>query len=556
MEPMATEFYQSGPQLRNQFEGDALLRAFLGAALPPEHRAKAETELDRMGQRAAGDLSRWAEEAEREVPVHIPFDPWGRRIDEIRVSGGWRNLEKAAAEEGIVATGYERKYGSYSRLVQFAKLYLFHPSSAFFSCPLAMTDGAARALELYGSDELKKNAFRRLTSRNPDEFWTSGQWMTERTGGSDVSGTSTVAKPLGGDNYALHGTKWFTSATTSQMAMTLARIEGHPEGSRGLSLFYLELRDGKGALKNIEVHRLKDKLGTKALPTAELTMHGTPAVLVGGEGGGVKKIASLFNVTRMYNSVCALGATRRSLVLAAEYARLRSAFGKKLVDHPLHVETMAELAVEFAGNFHLTFHLARLLGRDECGEASAEESALLRLLTPIAKLYTAKSCLAVTSEVVECFGGAGYVEDAGIARLLRDAQVFSIWEGTTNVLSLDVIRAIEKEGAFAPYLADVRKRVEGVRGFDPEVAAVTAACAELEAYFAKAVKEGPDFVQAGARHLAYSLARTFSASLLLEFAGRGGCAHSARRWCRRGLVSLAAAAAESRQASRRIVEGI
>ena len=122
---------------------------------------------------------------------------------------------------------------------------------------------------------------------------------------SGSSGTTTVAKRVG-NGFELYGTKWFTSATTSQMAMTLARIEGAEAGSRGLSLFYLELRDAKGQLQNIEVHRLKDKLGTKALPTAELTLKGTPAILVGGEGGGVKKISSLFNLTRIYNSVCSI----------------------------------------------------------------------------------------------------------------------------------------------------------------------------------------------------------------------------------------------------------
>lgn len=554
-----SEFFQSVPALANQYRADRLLQAYLKAELPAAFLADGEKQLDHLGKRAAGDLLDLYNQAVRELPIHIPYDPWGRRTDELRVSQAWDKLAAAAAEEGIVATGYERKFGEYSRLVQFAKLYLYHPSSAFFSCPLAMTDGAARAIELYGSDEMKKNAFRHLTSRSPKEFWTSGQWMTERTGGSDVSGTSTVAVPKGGDLYELHGTKWFTSATTSQMAMTLARIEGHPEGSRGLSLFYLELRDKDGKLKNIEVHRLKDKLGTKALPTAELTMKGTPTVLVGGEGGGVKKIASLFNITRMYNSVCALGAARRALVLAAQYSEDRVAFGKKIADQPLHAETLAELAVEFEGNFHLTFHLAQLLGKDETGKSTPEESAMLRMLTPIAKLYTAKSSMAITSEVVECFGGAGYIEDVGIARLLRDAQVFSIWEGTTNVLSLDVLRAIEREDAFPPFVSGILKRIEKISGFDAEVSAIRAACQGLQKYLGMAMKEGPDFVQAGARQLAFSLARTFAASLLVEFAARAQderSAEAARRWCRRGLLSLMEADSGHRNASRDILRGL
>ena len=560
---MSEEFFQQGPKLGNQYRGDHLLQAYLKQKLPGDIFQQAQPELDRMGERAANDLLSAAAQAESVVPVHTPFDPWGRRIDEIRMSQGWQHIAAAAAEEGIVATGYERKFGAHSRFVQFAKLYLFHPSSAFVTCPLAMSDGAARAIELYGDDELKKGPFRKLISRDPKDFWTSGQWMTEKAGGSDVSGTSTIARAVSprasgatSTDYELHGVKWFTSATASQMSMALARIDGHPEGSKGLSLFYIPVRDEQGNLQNIEILRLKDKLGTRAMPTAELRLNGAPAKLVGGEGNGVRKIASLFNVTRMYNAVCALGGTRRALALALDYAQRRNAFGKKIADHPLHAETLAELVVEFEGNFVLTFHLAELLGRDELGQASSEESAMLRMLTPIAKLYTAKSCMAITSEAMECLGGAGYIEDTGLPALHRNAQVFAIWEGTTNVLSLDVVRAIEKEGAFQPFVAGILKRLAGVNGFDPEAAAVKAGCAELSAFLQRATKEGPDFVQATARRFAYGLARTCVASLLLEKAAFDGSARSAevaRRWCRADK-GLGSAGKEHRTLSRVLLD--
>jgi alkylation response protein AidB-like acyl-CoA dehydrogenase len=557
---MSKEFFQEGPELSNTFESDSLLKSYLKAFLPEKVWNESEAELSRLGARAADDLLRLSEQAERELPKHIPYDPWGRRIDVLQLSPAWDALAAVAAEEGIVATGYERKHGAYSRVVQFAKLYLYHASSAFFSCPLAMTDGAARAIELYGDQELKEGVFRNITSRDPKMFWTSGQWMTERSGGSDVSGTETIAKHVGGDRYELYGTKWFTSATTSQMAMALARIEGHPEGNKGLSLFCLELRDEKGRLNKIEVHRLKDKLGTKALPTAELTLRGTPAKLVGGEGNGVKKIASLFNITRMYNAICALGAARRALTLATDYSRKRAAFGKKLIDLPLHAETLAELVVEFEGNFLLTFHLVHLLGKDETGSATPEESAVLRLLTPIAKLYTGKTSMAITSEAVEVFGGAGYIEDTGIPRLLRDAQVFSIWEGTTNVLSLDVLRAIEREGAFAPFLTGILGRVGALKGegLQREIALVRTACQDLQRFLQSGASEGPEFAQAAARDLAFSLARTCAASLLIERAerepGNHAALESARRWCAKGLVNLRQPDAKYRESSRVIVD--
>ncbi|MEK6554173.1 MAG: acyl-CoA dehydrogenase family protein, partial [Bdellovibrionota bacterium] len=305
--------------------------------------------------------------------------------------------------------------------------------------------------ELYGSPEQKDRAFRNLTSRDPEKFWTSGQWMTERTGGSDVSGTSTIARQEN-QGWNLEGIKWFTSATTSPMALLLARTEGAAEGSRGLSLFYTELRDKNQKLQNIEILRLKDKLGTKALATAELKLNKTPAEPVGELGSGVKKISSLFNITRIYNSVCATSHMRRALDLAQDYSQKRQAFGKLLVKLPLHKSWLEHLEQEWARCFKLTFFVAELLGKDEMGKATETEKLLLRGLTPIVKLYTAKKCMQVVSEVVEIFGGAGYCEDTGIPKLLRDAQVFSIWEGATNVLALDFLRAVQKEGVLQPIL--------------------------------------------------------------------------------------------------------
>jgi putative acyl-CoA dehydrogenase len=456
------EFYQAGPSLTNTYDSDTLLKASLKQALPADVFVKIEKHLRHVGDLAAGDWLRWSREAETNKPKLVQFDPWGRRKDDIVMAEGWRHLEAAAATEGIVASGYAREYGEFSRVYQAALLYLFHPSSAFVSCPLAMTDGAARAIELYGDAELKNKAFKHLTSRDPKTFWTSGQWMTEKTGGSDVSGTSTVAKRQG-DRWLLSGVKWFTSATTSQMAMLLARPEGAEAGSRGLSLFYTELRDRTGALNDIEILRLKEKLGTDALPTAELRLVGTPARLVGDEGSGVRKISSLFNITRVYNSVCSVGHLRRALDLAQSYSRERVAFGKSIIEHPLHKETLDAIEASFARAFKLTFFVAHLLGRDETGVATERERLLLRALTPISKLYSARVTMSGVSEVVEVFGGVGYIEDSGIPRLLRDAQVFSIWEGTTNVLALDFLRALDKEEARREFVAAVEEKMPAAR---------------------------------------------------------------------------------------------
>ena len=532
------EFFQAPPELANQYHDDRILKSYLKRVLPSEMLAAIEGDLARLGERVVTDILQMAQEAEAQEPVHIPYDAWGRRIDEIRTARAWQDLDRVAAEEGIVAHGYLRQYGELSRLYQFAKLYLFHPSSAIYSCPLAMTDGAARLIELHGSEEMKQRAFKHLTSLDPKLFWTSGQWMTERAGGSDVSGSTTIACPDDGQ-WRIYGEKWFTSATTSQMAMTLARIEGDDK----LSLFYLELRNEQGELQNIQVKRLKDKLGTRALPTAELNLTGTPATLVGERGKGVKTIATLFNITRVYNACCAVGYMRRGLALAKNYATKRKAFGKLLKDHGLHTETLAQLQVRFEASFHLTFHAVKLLGKEECGTASEIESQTLRLLIPLAKLFTGKETSAVCNEVMESFGGSGYVEDTGLPQLVRNAQVLSIWEGTTNVLSLDCLRAIKKDNAGSAFLQDTVLRLKGIihSSLAEEKKHILSAIEELKQTLSEAAPADEENLTSSARSLAMGLARTYSAALMLEQAqwemtsGESLTKIAVRRWIKMGL---------------------
>jgi hypothetical protein len=328
------------------------------------------------------------------------------------------------------------------------------------------------------------------------------------------------------------------------MAIALARIDGAPDGGRGLSVFFIELRDAHGALRNIRVNRLKDKLGTHALPTAELTLDGTPALLVGGEGDGVRKIASLFNVTRVYNAIAAVSGMRRGLALAQDYAARRTVFGKPLMEQPLHAETLADLDARFRASFFLTFQVVELMGREECGEASEAELAMLRLLTPVVKLYTAKQAVTVASEVLEAFGGAGYVEDTGLPRLLRDAQVLPIWEGTTNVLSLDVWRAIARTDALAPWLGDVRACMSCVKlpRLTSAVDQVLRGVEVIERYVARTQDEAAR--ERGARRLAFAIARTAAGARMIEHAAWSaarddadrGAVDATLRWTAKGLA--------------------
>jgi alkylation response protein AidB-like acyl-CoA dehydrogenase len=369
--------------------------------------------------------------------------------------------------------------------------------------------------------------------------------MTEATGGSDVSQGETVARREGG-GWRLHGRKWFTSAIQSQMALTLARPEGNPAGGKGLALFYLETRDARGRPNGITVNRLKDKLGTRKVPTAELELDGAAAELVCGASDGVKNIAPMLNVTRTWNSVSAVALMRRGVALARDYAKRRTAFGSPLAEKPLHVDTLAGLQAELEAAFHLTFFVVELLGRSEAGAASAQQQSLLRVLTPVAKLTTGRQCVAVLSEAIEAFGGAGYVEDTGLPLLLRDAQVLPIWEGTTNVLALDALRALQSAGGVELPEREARFCLQGVR--HPDLVRISArvdqTLEQARLWLADAARESAA-LEAGARRFALTLGRTFALALLaqqaqwsLEHEGDERPLSAARRFAAAGVNLL------------------
>jgi len=512
-------FLQDPPVLENSFSKDGFLQDYLEGKLPANRKEVCWQDLLEMGELAAGKMLDLAIQAENSPPTLVNFDPWGRRIDLIKTSPAWQELDAIAAQKGLIANGYDPELGWQGRVFQMALLYLYHPSSAVYSCPLAMTDGAVTVLKLFADDELKQRAIPHLTSRNPDRFWTSGQWMTEKAGGSDVGQTATMATPKG-DHYLLNGDKWFTSATTSQMAITLARTPDAPAGSRGLSLFYVETHNEDGVLNGIQIHRLKDKLGTRALPTAELSLINAKAKLVGELGHGVRKIASMFNITRIYNSVCAISGMRRAVDLAKNYAEKRVAFGQKLSQKPLHCQTLCDLEVRCRASFLLTFFVVELQGKCEHLPSNRDHEALLRILTPICKLFTAKEAVAVISEALECFGGAGYIEDTGIPVMLRNTQVLSIWEGTTNVLSLDLLRALHGEGNGQAFFKQCYAWLKGIESNDlsPLRNKVQTDLETLQNQFEKLPSLSRELIEAGARNLAFAMARIAAACLLLEAA--------------------------------------
>ena len=549
-------FIQAPPELGNQYTTDRALRSYLARVLGADTLAEIEPGLIAMGELAGGDLYRFQLADRKNEPTLTQWDAWGNRVDRIEVSPLWKEAERIAAEQGLVATAYERAHGPHSRVHQFALAYLFTPSTDLYSCPLAMTDGAARALIAADNQALIERAVPHLTSRDPREFWTSGQWMTEASGGSDVGLTETVARQENG-RWRLYGRKWFTSAAASQMALTLARPAGNPPGGKGLALFYLETRDAQGRPNCVLVNRLKDKLGTRKVPTAELTLDGTVAELVAGTGDGVRNIAPMLNVTRTWNSVAACALARRGLALSRDYSGKRVAFSARLAEKPLHADTLAGLEAEFQGALQLAFFVVELMGREEAGKASAEQKSLLRLLTPVAKLLTGRQVVHIVSEVIESFGGAGYVEDTGLPLLLRDAQVLPIWEGTTNVLSLETLRALEAVGGLGVLKREIGIWLRAVRepGLVKISAQVERAVEQAEGWLDAA--KG-DALEAGARRFAMTLGRAVELALLahhaqwsLEEERDQRTLAAARRFASHGLNLLAEMdAADSRRLAR------
>jgi len=472
------QYHQEGPRLGNQYLEDESLKRYLQALLP----SYILEELVPFGDKCSGEYLRMSHNAELFKPMFEQYDAWGKRVDRIHLSEGWKYFKKESAKEGLVSIPYEG--GEHGRLHQTAKLLFFAPSSGMYSCPLAMTDGAAFVIRDIlktkvlpeGTKAKLEGAYSHLTSRDPFNFWTSGtyfvfifeifhsnivlvgQWFTEKKGGSDLSGsTDTVAVPKNDGTYGLYGYKWFTSAIDAEMTLTLGCIADskivNPD-RKPLSLFFMEIQkpastqeeeeQDKDILNGIQVVRLKDKMGTKQLPTAELILEDAQAHLLSTPGAGIKSVSPMLVITRYHNSIGAVSNMIRMRNLVMDFAHRRSAFGAMIADKPLHMQSLFEFDADTRGSLLLVLEFSRLLGLVETTKASNQERAILRVITPLSKVFTAREAVRLMSEGVEMFGAVGVMENSHISVLLRDTSVLPIWEGTTNTLSLDVIRVITK----------------------------------------------------------------------------------------------------------------
>ncbi|WP_158882079.1 acyl-CoA dehydrogenase family protein [Rhodanobacter sp. L36] len=501
-------FLQDAPQLAHPWHADRLLRSLIERALPTQRHEALIADLAGLGDYAQMAWQR-ASQSTRRKPVLTQWDAWGKRVDRIELTTAWQEGPHIATQYAVLASGHAD--GEFARLEEFARVYLYHVASEFYTCPLAMTDGAATALKSSGNQALIDRALPHFLSRDASGFWLSGQWMTENAGGSDVGNSETIARQDSNGQWRLHGRKWFSSAVVGEAALALARPEGMGDGTAALALFYVETMDGEHRKPGLIIDRLKDKLGTHELPTAEIHLDGLPAWPLGELSHGVRQVAPMLNVTRTWNAVCAVASMARAISLARDYANRRHAFGRPLIEQPLHAQTLADMQAEFQAAFALTFEVAHLLGRVEHGAAAPHEVVLLRLLTPLAKLWTGKLAIRICSEALECFGGAGYIEDTGLPQLLRDAQVYAIWEGTTNVLSLDSLRALAGDSFGA-----LRRSIVHWLNDDRHTHAACTITQTIDAaaHWLDQHAASRDRLEAGSRGLAFTLARCAAAALL------------------------------------------
>jgi alkylation response protein AidB-like acyl-CoA dehydrogenase len=534
-------FVQPAAQLPDPWRTDHLLQSCLDRILPEPQRRAIEPDCIALAEYAKRGYARQMTTTPSE-PVLTHWDVWGNRIDRIELTPTWREGPAIATKYGLVADGHDGSLGQFCRVHQFTKGYLYHAASAFYDCPLAMSDGVATVLRDAANTRLRDRILPHLLSREPATFWISGQWMTENAGGSDVAASQTAARKAADGSWRLTGRKWFTSAINAQAALALARPAGNPPGADGLALFGLETRNPDGSWNGITVDRLKDKLGNRELPTAEIHLDGTRAALVGGATHGVRAIAPVLQVTRLWNMFGSLATIQRCLALTRDYAGRRRVFGRALAEQPLFADGQFGREAEFAAALQLAMEAALRLGRVESGQGTGDDSALQRLLTPLGKLWICGLGVRIASQTIEAFGGIGYLEDSGIPVLLRDVQVLAIWEGAGNVQALDFLRALGKLG-MQPLLDATGSWLQQADGIITRADADTVceAIHHADTWLRDHARD-TDAVQAGAARLALTCARTLAAALLARHAAWAQRMHDdpshlplAHRFCRHGL---------------------
>jgi acyl-CoA dehydrogenase len=443
----------------NLWRADPAFARILRLYLPANLFATLELQLDRLGALAGGELDRLAGIADHNPPVLQVRNRRGENLDSIEYHPAYRDMERLAFSEfGLAAMSHRSGVFGWPEplppAAKYALTFLFAQAEFGLLCPVNMTDSLARVLRRYGSPELVARYLPLLTSQDLDILQQGAMFLTEQSGGSDLSGISVTARRLADGAYSLTGEKWFCSNADAELALVLARIEGGSPGTKGLSLFLMPRTLPDGRRNALRILRLKDKLGTRSMASGEIRLDGAVAWLVGEPEQGMKQMAEMINSSRLSNGVRSAGMMRRAVHEALFVTRHREAFGQRLIDLPLMQRQLAKMLIRAEQARCMVFQAAEALRQADAGEEDARR--LVRILTPLLKFRACRDARSVTGDAMEVRGGCGYIEEWPEPRLLRDAHLGSIWEGASNIVALDVVRAARKEGALEVLTRHVR----------------------------------------------------------------------------------------------------
>lgn len=438
----------SSPSPVNFADRDPALRPLLDRLLTADDRARVEPLLAELGELAAGDLDRQAALADAHPPRLVPYAPDGTRVDAIEYHPAHDRAASLAYERfGLAAMSHRPGVHGWPtkipHTVKYALSYLYVQSEFGMACPLSMTDSAARILRLFDPDRYAAE-IAALSSTDPELRATGAMFMTEQQGGTDVGLTQTLATDRG-THWTLTGKKWFASNPAADVILTLARVPGQGEGTRGLGMFLVPRLRPDGTRNALRIDRLKDKLGSRSIASGEVTLEGAYATPVGQLTHGFRQMAEMLNVSRLSNAMRATALMRRAVRESLDHTRTRHVFGKPLFDQPLMRATLLPMILDTEAALALVLEAAARLTAADDGDEAAQ--ALVRVLTPLAKYTLCKRARTVTGEAMEIRGGNGYIEDWVNPRLVRDAHLGSIWEGSSNVIALDVLRCMRRFGS-------------------------------------------------------------------------------------------------------------
>lgn len=444
-----------GVEGTNFFAEDKGFQTLLADLLPDTQREEILTMLNACGERAAGRWDYLAKEASRteNLPRIVKYDRVGNPAERVDFGEHTRQLRRDAAEFGLFTKAT-------NNLHKFAMIYYSaHNGEASINCGVSCTDGLIRAIEAKGSDYLREFYLPKLYS--VETPFAGAQFVTERTGGSDVGATESYATPNDDGSWSLTGEKWFCS-NPDEYFLVSAKVDREAKGTAGIGVFLVPRVLPDGRLNTISFQRLKDKLGTRSLPTAEIEFTGATAYPIGDVREGFKTLMNyIINVSRIHNAINACAFSHRAFLEARNYARQREAFGMRLIDSPIIQETLVKLLARTWRNRVLTFSLIAMVDENGLVPENPEQAMWQRFLTNLAKYRTALTLVDSMREAMLILGGNGIVEDFSILpRLFRDAMIIETWEGPPNTLCLQIIRDAARSNLFERFHSEMRGTLE------------------------------------------------------------------------------------------------